>query len=70
MVLCSWDCGWPGGILRLGSAQRRLVSLMDDALSISLRLLLVVALVLLNGLFVAAEFSIVAVRRSRIADPG
>lgn len=39
---------------------------MDDALSISLRLLLVVALVLLNGLFVAAEFSIVAVRRSRI----
>lgn len=40
---------------------------MDDALSISARLLLVVALVLLNGLFVSAEFSIVAVRRSRIA---
>ncbi|HVP06163.1 MAG TPA: hemolysin family protein [Dehalococcoidia bacterium] len=40
---------------------------MDDALSISLRLLLVVALVLLNGLFVSAEFSIVAVRRTRIA---
>ncbi len=39
---------------------------MDDILSITLRLLLVVALVLLNGLFVAAEFSIVAVRRSRI----
>jgi len=39
---------------------------MDDLLSISLRLLLVVALVLANGLFVAAEFSIVAVRRSRI----
>jgi CBS domain containing-hemolysin-like protein len=39
---------------------------MDDALSISARLILVVALVLLNGLFVAAEFSIVAVRRSRI----
>jgi CBS domain containing-hemolysin-like protein len=39
---------------------------MEDALSISGRLILVVALVLLNGLFVAAEFSIVAVRRSRI----
>jgi CBS domain containing-hemolysin-like protein len=39
---------------------------MDDFLPILLRLLLVVALVLLNGLFVAAEFSIVAVRRSRL----
>lgn len=39
---------------------------MDDALSISLRLLLVIALVLVNGLFVAAEFSIVAARRTRI----
>jgi CBS domain containing-hemolysin-like protein len=39
---------------------------MDDILSITLRLALVVALVLLNGLFVAAEFSIVAVRRSRL----
>jgi CBS domain containing-hemolysin-like protein len=40
---------------------------MDDALSVSLRLVLVVALVLLNGMFVAAEFSIVAARRTRIA---
>lgn len=39
---------------------------MDDALSISARLVLVVLLVLLNGLFVAAEFSIVAARRTRI----
>ncbi|RLC59368.1 MAG: hypothetical protein DRI30_00755, partial [Chloroflexi bacterium] len=39
---------------------------MDDILTVSLRLLLVVALVLLNGLFVAAEFSIVAVRRTRM----
>jgi CBS domain containing-hemolysin-like protein len=39
---------------------------MEDILSITLRLTLVVALVLLNGLFVAAEFSIVAVRRSRL----
>jgi CBS domain containing-hemolysin-like protein len=39
---------------------------MDDALSISLRLLLVVALVLVNGFFVAAEFSIIAVRRTRL----
>ncbi|MEX0683992.1 MAG: hemolysin family protein [Dehalococcoidia bacterium] len=39
---------------------------MDDILSIGLRLLLVVTLVLLNGLFVAAEFSIVAVRRTRM----
>lgn len=39
---------------------------MDDALSISLRLLLVLALVLMNGMFVAAEFSIVTVRRTRI----
>ncbi len=39
---------------------------MDDALSISLRLVLVLALVLLNGLFVAAEFSIVTTRRGRI----
>jgi putative hemolysin len=39
---------------------------MDDALSIALRLILVLALVLLNGLFVAAEFSIVSVRRTRL----
>jgi putative hemolysin len=39
---------------------------MDDALSIPLRLALVLALVLLNGMFVAAEFSIVTVRRSRL----
>ncbi len=39
---------------------------MDDLLSISLRLLLVVALVLVNGLFVAAEFSIVTARRARM----
>jgi putative hemolysin len=39
---------------------------MDDALSISLRLALVLALVLLNGMFVAAEFSIVTVRRTRL----
>jgi CBS domain containing-hemolysin-like protein len=39
---------------------------MDDALSVSLRLLLVVALVLANGFFVAAEFSIIAVRRTRL----
>ena len=39
---------------------------MDDILSVSLRLLLVVALVLLNGLFVAAEFSIISVRRTRL----
>ena len=39
---------------------------MDEGLSIALRLLLVVALVLANGLFVAAEFSIVTARRARI----
>ncbi len=39
---------------------------MDEAISIPLRLLLVVALVLLNGMFVAAEFSIVTARRSRM----
>jgi len=39
---------------------------MDEPLSISLRLLLVVALVLVNGMFVAAEFSIITVRRSRV----
>jgi putative hemolysin len=39
---------------------------MDDALSIPLRLILVLALVLLNGMFVAAEFSIVTVRRTRL----
>ena len=39
---------------------------MDGLLSLSLRLLLVVALVLVNGLFVAAEFSIVTARRSRL----
>ena len=41
---------------------------MDAALSITLRLLLVVTLVLLNGLFVAAEFAIVTARRSRLED--
>ena len=39
---------------------------MDHALSIALRLILVLALVGVNGLFVAAEFSIVAVRRTRL----
>jgi CBS domain containing-hemolysin-like protein len=39
---------------------------MDEPLSITLRLLLVVALVLVNGMFVAAEFSIITVRRSRV----
>jgi CBS domain containing-hemolysin-like protein len=39
---------------------------MDEPLSITLRLLLVVALVLVNGLFVAAEFAIVTTRRSRL----
>lgn len=39
---------------------------MDEGLSIALRLLLVVALVLANGLFVAAEFSIVTTRRARM----
>jgi CBS domain containing-hemolysin-like protein len=39
---------------------------MDDLLSVTLRLAIVVALVLLNGMFVAAEFSIIAVRRTRM----
>lgn len=39
---------------------------MDDILSIALRLVLVLALVLLNGMFVAAEFSIVAARKTRL----
>ncbi len=39
---------------------------MDEVLSITLRLVFVVALVLLNGMFVAAEFSIIAVRRTRM----
>jgi len=39
---------------------------MDEPLSITLRLLLVLALVLVNGLFVAAEFAIVTTRRTRI----
>src|SRR5438093_4030860 len=46
---------------------------MDDVLSISGRLLLVLALVTANGLFVASEFAIVTARRARIdtlADEG
>ena len=46
---------------------------MDEPLSISLRLLVVFALVLVNGLFVAAEFSIVTTRATRLesmADKG
>ncbi len=39
---------------------------MDESLSVAARLALVVLLVLLNGMFVAAEFSIVAARRTRI----
>ena len=39
---------------------------MDEPLSISLRLLLVLALVLANALFVAAEFSIVTARAPRL----
>ncbi len=39
---------------------------MDEILTVSLQLILVAALVLLNGLFVAAEFSIVAVRRTKL----
>ncbi len=46
---------------------------MDEPLSISLRLLVVLALVLVNGLFVAAEFSIVTAKATRLetmADKG
>src|SRR5206468_11227529 len=39
---------------------------MDDVLSISGRLVLVLALVAANGLFDAAEFAIVTTRRARI----
>src|SRR5439155_1600954 len=39
---------------------------MDDVFSISGRLVLVLALVAANGLFVAAEFAIVTTRRARI----
>src|SRR4030042_5950880 len=39
---------------------------MGEPLSITLRLLLIVALVLANGLFGAAEFSIVTARRARM----
>ena len=39
---------------------------MDDALSIALRLTLVLALVAVNGLFVAAEFAIVTARKARL----
>ncbi|GGE15876.1 membrane protein [Marinithermofilum abyssi] len=43
---------------------------MDSALSIILNLLLVIFLVLLNGFFVAAEFAIVKVRATRLAQLG
>ena len=39
---------------------------MDEALSIALRLILVLALVSVNGLFVAAEFAIVTARKARL----
>lgn len=39
---------------------------MGEPLSIALRLLLIVALVLANGVFVAAEFSIITTRRARM----
>ncbi|TMC00265.1 MAG: HlyC/CorC family transporter [Chloroflexi bacterium] len=42
------------------------MSYMDDAISIILRLVLVLALVLFNGMFVAAEFSIITARRARL----
>jgi CBS domain containing-hemolysin-like protein len=40
---------------------------MSDPISILLRLVVVLLLVLANGFFVAAEFSLVGVRRSRVA---
>ena len=39
---------------------------MDAALSIVLRLASVLALVILNGFFVSAEFGIVSARRTRL----
>ena len=44
------------------------VTIPDDIWSTALGLFAVLALVLANGFFVAAEFSLVAVRRSRVAE--
>ncbi len=41
---------------------------MNDGLVIALKLLAVVALVLANGFFVASEFALVAIRRSRVEE--
>ncbi|MGH2343692.1 MAG: CNNM domain-containing protein, partial [Chloroflexota bacterium] len=41
---------------------------MSDQLALLLRLAAVLLLVALNGFFVAAEFALVSVRRTRIAE--
>ena len=46
----------------------REVSILDDDWATALGLFAVLALVLANGFFVAAEFALVAVRRSRVAE--
>ncbi len=48
--------------------QRRETTISDDAWATALGLLSVLALVLANGFFVAAEFALVAVRRSRVTE--
>jgi putative hemolysin len=47
---------------------RREAAISDDGWTTALGLLAVLALVLANGFFVAAEFALVAVRRSRVAE--
>ncbi|TXM88137.1 DUF21 domain-containing protein, partial [Methylobacterium sp. WL122] len=51
-----------------GRSTRRETAISDDAWATALGLLAVLVLVLANGFFVAAEFALVSVRRSRVAE--
>lgn len=56
------------GVARFNGSLKGLMSPLDDPSIAILRLITVVLLVFANGFFVAAEFSLVAVRRSRVAE--
>jgi putative hemolysin len=58
----------PPELLRRIGFPRGFTSISDDAWSTALGLLAVLVLVFANGFFVAAEFALVSVRRSRVAE--
>lgn len=58
----------PGWLVSGAVLSKRVTAISDDAWSTALGLVSVLVLVFANGFFVAAEFALVSVRRSRVAE--